>query len=349
MKHLNITLKQSVNPRIWLALLTLIALHFKTEAQMDYQTDILGGDFLQTTLHFPADYEGDVTATLIKKLSSKESQTAVLYIHGFNDYFFQAQMAEQYNQHAINFYALDLRKYGRSLLPHQKLNNARDLTEYYPEISESLKIMQGEGNTDIILMGHSTGGLLVSLYAVDHQQDNSFKAIVLNSPFFEININKFVLKTVLPRFVKKAELKPNKPLNAGLTAGYGESLHVDYHGEWTYNLKWKPNSPPKVNYGWIRAIRMGQLKLQAGVEIKQPVLVMHSDKSVFSRKWNHSLHSGDAVLDVEDMIKYAKSIHGDVELAEIKNGMHDLILSEKSVRENAYAVIFDWLEQKLKK
>lgn len=340
---------QSVNTKACLFLLTALLLNIKSYAQMSYQTDILGGDFLQTTLHLPADYEGDVTATLIKKMYSKETKTAVLYIHGFNDYFFQAAMAEQYNQHGINFYALDLRKYGRSLLPHQKLNNARDLTEYYPEITESLKIMQDEGNADIILMGHSTGGLLVSLYAADHQQDSAIKAIVLNSPFFEININKFVLKSVLPRFVKKGESKPNKPLNAGLTAGYGESLHADYHGEWTYDLKWKPNSPPKVNYGWIRAIRMGQLKLQAGLEIKQPVLVMHSDKSVFARKWNPSLQTGDAVLDVEDMKKYASSIHGNVDLAEIKNGMHDLILSEKSVREHAYAVIFDWLEQKLKK
>ncbi len=328
-------------------MLTVFTLHFNTYAQMNYQTDILGGDYLQTTLHFPADYEGAVTATLIKKSCSKENQTAVLYVHGFNDYFFQAQMAEQYNQHGINFYALDLRKYGRSLLPHQKLNNARDLTEYYPEITESLKIMQAEGNKKVILMGHSTGGLLVSLYAADHQKNAMFDALVLNSPFFEININKFVLKNVLPRFVKKGEVKPNKPLNAGLTAGYGESLHADYHGEWSYDLKWKPNSPPKVNYGWIRAIRMGQLKLQAGVDIKQPVLVMHSDKSIFSRKWNPSLQTGDSVLDVEDMKKYAPCIHGDVELAEIKNGMHDLILSEKSVRENAYAVIFEWLKKKM--
>ncbi len=315
---------------------------------MDYQTDILGGDFLQTTLHFPADYEGNVTATLIKKSSSVASQTAVLYIHGFNDYFFQAELAEKYNQQGVHFYALDLRKYGRSLLPHQKLNNARDLKEYYPEITESLKILQAERNTKIILMGHSTGGLLISLYAADHQTNSMFDALVLNSPFFEININKFVLKNVLPRLVKKGEKKPNKPLNAGLTAGYGESLHLDYHGEWSYDLKWKPNTPPKVNYGWIRAIRLGQLKLQAGLRIKQPVLILHSDKSVFSRKWNPVLHTGDAVLNVEDMKKYAQSIHGNVETIEIKNGMHDLILSEKSIRENAYAVLFGWFQKNVK-
>ncbi|MDD2982420.1 MAG: alpha/beta hydrolase [Crocinitomicaceae bacterium] len=337
---------QAVKTKVKLILLLAILINVKVYAQMNYKPDILGGDFLQTTLHFPADYEGEVTATLCKKIAAKETKSAVLYIHGFNDYFFQTEMAEKYNQNGYNFYALDLRKYGRSWLPNQKLNNVRDLTEYHAEITESLKIMQAEGNSHIVLMGHSTGGLIVSLYAADHQSNSMFHALVLNSPFFEINLNNFILKNVVPNFVRKGEKKPNKPLNAGLTAGYGESLHSDYHGEWSYDLNWKPNKPPKVNYGWIRAIRLGQLKLQAGLNIQQPILVLHSDKSVYSRKWIPEIHNGDSVLSVEDMQKYASSLHGDVQTAEIKNGMHDLILSEKSVRETAYSVIFEWLQKK---
>ncbi len=30
-----------------------------------------------------------------------------------SDYFFQTEMADQFNQHGYDFYALDLRKYGR--------------------------------------------------------------------------------------------------------------------------------------------------------------------------------------------------------------------------------------------
>jgi alpha-beta hydrolase superfamily lysophospholipase len=350
-KYSKIGFRQSVisskNAFLLAILLAILLLNFKSHAQMSYQEDILGGDFLKTTLYFPADYEGAVTATLCKKNSPKETKTAVLYIHGFNDYFFQTEMAEQYNQHGFNFYALDLRKYGRSILPHQKMNNVRNLNEYYAEIDESLKIINAEGNMKVVLMGHSTGGLLIPLYAADRQENPKFDAILLNSPFFEINLNKFILNKVLPSLIRKGENKPDKTFNAGLTAGYGESLHIDYHGEWSYDLNLKPNSPPKVNYGWIRAIRLGQLKLQAGLEIKQPVLVLHSDKSVFSRKWIPELHTGDAVLNVEDMQKYATALHGDVETSEIKNGMHDLILSEKSVRNYAYAVIFDWLNKKL--
>jgi alpha-beta hydrolase superfamily lysophospholipase len=84
-----------------------------------YQTDILGEDYQQLTLNFADDYDGKVVATLVRKKSAQATKKAVLYIHGFSDYFFQTEMAEQFNQHGYDFYALDLRKYGRSKLPHQ--------------------------------------------------------------------------------------------------------------------------------------------------------------------------------------------------------------------------------------
>ncbi|MEG8036484.1 hypothetical protein QP157_14580 [Sphingomonas sp. LR61] len=43
----------------------------------------------------------------------------VLYVHGWSDYFFQREMAEHLEALGARFFALDLRKYGRSLLPHQ--------------------------------------------------------------------------------------------------------------------------------------------------------------------------------------------------------------------------------------
>ena len=78
-----------------------------------YQPDHLGTGYEQTTLNFPDDFEGAVTATLVWKKADTATKKAVLYIHGFIDYFFQTEMAEQFNQHGFDFYALDLRKYGR--------------------------------------------------------------------------------------------------------------------------------------------------------------------------------------------------------------------------------------------
>ena len=104
-------------------------------------------------------------ATLVRRRAGEESTRAVLYIHGFNDYFFQRELACRFNERGIHFYALDLRKYGRSWLPHQKFNDIRDLRAYFEEITIALEIIRQEGCQTTVLLGHSTGGLIITLYA----------------------------------------------------------------------------------------------------------------------------------------------------------------------------------------
>ena len=140
-----------------------------------YQVDVLDNKFEQLTINLTNDYEGKVSATLIRKLSP-DFKKAVLYIHGFNDYFYQAEIAENFLKQSINFYALDLRKYGRSLLPHQRLNNVRDLKEYDEEILATLNIIESEGNSAILLAGHSTGGLIITYFAARHPELKIIKA-----------------------------------------------------------------------------------------------------------------------------------------------------------------------------
>jgi alpha-beta hydrolase superfamily lysophospholipase len=60
-------------------------------------------------------------------------------------------MAEQFNQHGYDFYALDLRKYGRSKLPHQKFYYLLDLREYDAEISKALEIIGQENHNQVLL------------------------------------------------------------------------------------------------------------------------------------------------------------------------------------------------------
>lgn len=153
-----------------------------------YQADILGAGYEQLTLNFPDDYDGKVTATLVRKQAAQSTQKAVLYIHGFIDYFFQTEMAEQFNQHGYDFYALDLRKYGRSHLPHQKYYYVLNLSEYDAEIAQALEIIGQEGHTKIVLAGHSTGGLIATLYAAHNPQHPLLHALWCNSPFYDFNM-----------------------------------------------------------------------------------------------------------------------------------------------------------------
>jgi pimeloyl-ACP methyl ester carboxylesterase len=96
------------------------------------QTDVLGAPYEQQTIDLGRDDEGPVTATLVRRRAERPTSAAVLYIHGFVDYFFQTHLADFWCGHGYDFYAVDLRKYGRSLQPHQTPNFCQSLDEYYP-------------------------------------------------------------------------------------------------------------------------------------------------------------------------------------------------------------------------
>jgi alpha-beta hydrolase superfamily lysophospholipase len=317
-------------------------------AQVTYFADLMGKGFKQATIVQPSDYEGSVTCTLIRKTTPAKSTKAVLYVHGFNDYFFQEEMAERYIKEGFNFYAVDLRKYGRSWLSHQKFNNVRDLSEYYADIDTVLAIIKGEGNENVLLSGHSLGGLVLSLYASERTGKEKFDAVLLNSPMFALNIKSGLKKTALPLLIKRAEKHPETNFDLGLNPLYGESLHLTAHGEWSYSLGLKPLIAPPVNLGWIRAVYNGQEKLLQGIQINKPVLVLHSAKSIDEKKWSDIFFTGDAVLNVEDIARQAQNIVGQYSIQAVQGGMHDLILSKQPVREEVYSTIFNWAKRTVK-
>lgn len=309
-----------------------------------YAEDILKDRFEQHTITLKDDYEGIVIATLIRRLVRPESHNAVLYIHGFNDYFFQSEMAHQFNNHGYNFYALDLRKYGRSYLPHQKFNDIRDLKAYYEEIEIALNIIHSEGNDKIILIGHSTGGLITTLFAKDYSESTLFDGLILNSPFYVFNQGEG-LKALLPMIAFLGKIIPSLTVPGGFGEEYGKSMHQSYYGEWEYDLKWKPNVAPKVNLGWVRAVYMAHTELNKHFTINKPVLVMHSDKSVTDMDDKKQVQTGDVILNVKDIDKIARNIRDNVDIIPIKDGVHDLILSRKEVRRKVYDTIFEWAEK----
>ncbi len=305
-----------------------------------YKEDILKG-FEQYSMPLKDDYEGTVGSTLVRKLTPNSGK-AVLYIHGFNDYFFQKELALKLNEYGLNFYALDLRKYGRSYMPHQKFNDARNLKDYYEEILYALDIMRNEGNKEIILLGHSTGGLIVTLFAKDHPDSDLYNGVILNSPFYDFNLSSFE-KKLLPFLSFLGKKFPTVKISGGFSKEYGQSIHQDYEGEWEYDLSWKPNVAPHVNLGWIGAIYRAQKELKKEFHITCPVLVLHSAHSITNKKDKEQIQTTDIILDTAQINLIARNIKGDVEIIAIENAIHDLILSRKPVREKVYNTISDWL------
>jgi len=296
----------------------------------------------------PNDYSGSVRSTIIRLLPErlKRNGKGVLYVHGFNDYFFQKELGEQFVKHGYDFYAVDLRKYGRSLMYGQKHCQVRSLKEYFPDIDSALVDMQRAGVKEIVLMGHSTGGLVTSYYLENNPQA-PISALVLNSPFLDWNLGK------TERFVNLISavgiLFPNIKVKQGVSYAYSSSLLKDYNGEWDYNTDWKTRESVDVDLGWIRAIDKAQYYLRLHkYAIKVPILLMYSARSIVTDEWSPEVNRADVVLDIEDIKKYGKLLGHNLTMVSVNGGIHDLILSAPGVRYPLYKYIFRWLDRNVR-
>ncbi|MFR9649701.1 MAG: alpha/beta hydrolase [Rikenellaceae bacterium] len=322
-------------------ILILLAISLCLPLSAQWREDILGDDFQQLTMQSGS---GEC-ATLVACVPLLDSGRAVLYVHGYNDYFFQAGMAQQFRNRGYNFYAVDLRGYGRSMVEEQTPFQVAELSDYFEDIDSALSIMSGEGVESVVLMGHSTGGLTLSLYADNKEHNPMVEALVLNSPFFDMNLGWFVEKMVVPVMSTLGGRFPTIATSSSEKIGaYAQSLLSRYHGEWEYDESMKFSTSLPISSMWIRAIHHGHKELHGGLNIPYPTLVMHSDNTVNGNNWTPEHQSGDSVLDVRDIAKYAPGVGKDVTVVEIKGALHDIVLSEESVRNHAYQVIFDWLD-----
>lgn len=315
---------------------------------VDYSTswrpDTLGHGFEMRYVHQPDDYSGAVRSTIIRRQSPCTHGKGVLYVHGFNDYFFQREMADLFVDSCYSFYAVDLRKYGRSVMEGQKMFQVRDISEYYADIDSALAQMRRDSIDRVVLMGHSTGGLITSAY-MNASPDTIVKALILNSPFLDWNLGSFTEKVLVPAVSVAGRLFPNLKISQSPSHVYSSSLLRKDGGEWDYDTAWKLEESPDVDAGWIRAIERGQEQLHSHSDIRVPMLLLHSDSSYVDGDPLGKSRRADAVLDVADISRYGRLLGADVTEVTVEGGLHDLALSRRAVRTAMFRRIFSWLDQ----
>lgn len=283
------------------------------------------------------DYEGKVVSTFIAHKSNKERNKAVLYLHGYNDYFFQYQMGDSVIAHGMDFYAVELRKYGRSKLENQTWFELKDLSEYYADIDSAIARIKAAGTEDIYFLAHSTGGLIASLYLNDRQEENSIKAAVLNSPFLDFNFSKVVRNGLIPTLAFFRPVAGKLKISQGKSRVYANSLLKDYEGEWEFDTLMKFPVSPSVSINWLSAIKRGHRRVKKGLNIACPVLVLSSDAS------NGDAATSDRVLNYKHIMKRADRLGNNISKNTIHNGKHDLALSIKPARDEFYRQMFDFI------
>lgn len=312
-----------------------------------WKQDILGPNWVARTIPLGTDNEGPVVATLVRAAAGPRQSKAILYVHGFVDYFFQTHQAEFFASLGYDFYALDLRKYGRSLRTKQTPNYVESLSDYRFELDAAARIIAKEGHTELVVLGHSTGGLVTSLWVNARRNTHDelgieIKALILNSPWFDLN-KPWATRVFGTAFAAQAS-KIAPMLKVGkMSPHYGRALHLSTGGDWDYNLDFKPLNGFPIRAGWFTAIRKGHARIKAGLDIACPVLVLTSDRTGDAEHDHDELLSTDSVLDVHQIWDGAANIADNITIVPIHGGAHDLSLSAGAARTAYFDAIRAWL------
>lgn len=306
---------------------------------------MLGPPYERHIIELGSDDEGPVVATLVRRRSATPSRRAVLYVHGYVDYFFQTHLADFFIERGWDFYAIDLRKYGRSLRDHQTPNFCRSLTDYFPELDEAAQIIrEQDGHDQMLVAGHSTGGLIISLWAHTRGGRGIVDGLFLNSPFFDFNASWLMRRPVAAAVGGVSRRYPYRIVPLSTLGLYGQSIHRDHRGEWTYELAWKPVQGFPIRAAWLEAIRRGQRRLRTGLAIDAPVLVACSTRTFRGKDWTEDVRVTDSVLDVEHIVRWAPRLGPRVTIVRFDGGMHDLTLSGKEVRAEVFRELGRWVD-----
>ncbi|VEG53837.1 lysophospholipase [Mycolicibacterium aurum] len=319
-----------------------------------WDPDVLPGYWQRTFALGPdPDGEGELEATLVRRGAADPSaRHAVLMVHGFTDYFFNTELADHFAARGFAFYALDLHKCGRSHRTGQTPHFTTDLSRYDVELERALDVIGAVSPAQVLVYGHSAGGLVVSLW-LDRLRarwatpGSGVSGLILNSPWLDLQ-GHAILRTppasaailAMRRLRKHSVVR--RPTAGG---GYGTTLHRDFAGDFDYNLDWKPVGGFPVTFGWIHAIRRGQARLHRGLDVGVPNLILRSDRSVREAADPELIQRGDAVLDVAQIARWAGCIGNRSTVVPIVDAKHDVFLSLPTPRRDAYDELDRWLDR----
>ncbi|MHA0286696.1 alpha/beta hydrolase [Mycobacterium sp. C3-094] len=315
-----------------------------------WQPDVLSGYWQMTFALGPdPDGEGDLEATLVRRgPADPTARHAVLLVHGFTDYFFNTELADHLAARGVAVYAIDLHKCGRSHREGQTPHFTTDLARYDTELERALATIGAETAAEVLVYGHSAGGLVVTLW-LDRRRRRSTRApvsgLVLNSPWFDLQGPAILRSPPTTAALRTlGRWRTRTVVRRPTAGGYGATLHRDFAGDFDYDLTWKPVGGFPVTLGWIRAIRRGHAQLHRGLDVGVPNLILRSDRSVREVADSELIQRGDAVLDVAQIARWAGCVGNRTSVVPIVDAKHDVFLSVTEPRRAAYRELDRWLD-----
>jgi len=324
--------------------------YLSSTAAEQWAPDPMGPDIEQRTFDFGFDDEGPALATLVRyspagwrQQLGRRAQGIVLSIHGWSDYFYNRELAAFWHAQGYHFYALDLRRHGRSLrAEHQLPGYVDDLSVFDQEIEAALNLMTAEHpRLPVVAQGHSTGGLILSLWIARTQP--RIQALVLNSPWLEFQGTAFLRIPIHGLMEAITRTNPRRKLMGPEFDHYWQSLSSQGQGQWDVHRLWRPRLAFPNTAGWLKTIFEGHAMVAKGLGLKLPVLVMTSDRTHIGASYSPDMQHCDSVLDVQQTRTRAAKLGSFVTLCEVSGAMHDVFTSAEPARALAYQDLGLWL------
>jgi alpha-beta hydrolase superfamily lysophospholipase len=298
-------------------------------------------DVLPGFSHTPID-----PATLVRLDDAPAAPRAVvLHVHGYNDYFFQVDLARFFADEGCAFYAVDLRRAGRSLRPGDHPHDMADVAEPGEDISAAADaVCAAHPGLPLIVHAHSTGALTASIWAADRAH-TALAGLILNSPLFGriLTRGQRIRMRALPLIARTAP----QTIVSSAPSVYARHLHVDGGGRWDFDTSWKRPSGVPVTARWLAAVVRAQGRIARGLGLTIPVLVARSAQTGPERDDNPRLNEQDIVVDVDAVARLAPKLGDRVEEIVVPGAIHDVSLSADGPRGVYLDGVRAWLSKVL--
>jgi len=284
--------------------------------------------------------DGNKTTLTYKK--KKDNKKALLWVHGFNDYYFHFKIGDTLvNEYDTDIYAITLRRYGSTIKKNDNLLfYTNNLEEYFEDINICINEILNNNYEKIIMYGHSTGGLTSTIYCDRGLYKNKIDGLILNSPFYDLNdssIMEWISKNIIYYLgVINPQFQLSALDNTQWNATNEETLERFY-----FNPKYKLRGNSPIYAGWIKTIHYYQNQIHnSKINISIPIIVLYSDKTLKYPKQD----KGDNILDVNEINKYSDLIGKNVKEYIIKDATHDVFCSEYKSRNKAISIMLNFLK-----
>ena len=301
--------------------------------------------FERLTLGLDADRQVQNIVTLVRRRIPEDrrdpDRRPVLAIHGWSDYFYNAPLAEAFEDAGYAFHAVDLRHYGRSLRPGQTPGWTDDLRRYDADIEAALAAVARDHPLPPVVLGHSTGGLVASLWA--DRNPGRLAALVLNSPWLQTHGGTTARAVARLATRPLARARPYGTLSLPRVDFYWRSLSSEADGEWDLVPAWRTRWSFDLPHAWLDAVLAGHARVARGLSIDVPVLVLVSDTGHRGLRYGEAMLAADIILNPSAMARRALRLGREVTVQQHAGALHDIYASSEPVRSRAMADTLRWL------